>query len=103
MTARRRSPWNTNGARRDRHGRRRVPRSSRMNGTVANIRSPSATKTQNSTSPVNGDKQVETSAFSVPVYRRLRGYAFDPSLSVRLDTAVINQTIYKIPWEDRSE
>jgi hypothetical protein len=37
------------------------------------------------------------------VYRRLRGYAFDPSLSIRLDTAVINETTYKIPWEERSE
>src|SRR5262245_60370498 len=34
-----------------------------------------------------------------PVYRRLRGYAFDPSLSGQLDTAIINQNIYKVKWE----
>ena len=37
-----------------------------------------------------------------PVYRRLRGYAFDPSLSVQLDTAVINETVYKVEWEGKS-
>jgi hypothetical protein len=38
-----------------------------------------------------------------PVYRRLRGYAFDPSLSAQLDTAVINETVYRVPWEDSSD
>ena len=37
-----------------------------------------------------------------PVYRRLRGYAFDPSLSAQLDTAVINETVYRVPWENSS-
>lgn len=37
-----------------------------------------------------------------PVFRRLRGYAFDPSLSVQMDTAVVNETIYKVVWEDQS-
>lgn len=36
-----------------------------------------------------------------PPFRRLRGYAFDPSLSLRLDTASINQTIFRVPWEYR--
>ncbi len=35
-----------------------------------------------------------------PVYRKLRGYAFDPSLSVHLDTAVINEITYKVDWEE---
>jgi hypothetical protein len=35
-----------------------------------------------------------------PAYRRLRGYAFDPITSLNLDTADINQIIYKIRWED---
>lgn len=35
-----------------------------------------------------------------PPFRKLRGYAFDPSLSLRMDTADINNIIYKIPWED---
>ena len=38
-----------------------------------------------------------------PVYRRLRGYAFDPSLSEQLDTAVINETVYKVMWEEQSD
>src|SRR5207248_1358155 len=34
-----------------------------------------------------------------PVYRRLRAYAYDPSLSATLDTSVINETIYRVAWE----
>ncbi len=34
-----------------------------------------------------------------PPYRRLRGYAFDPITSLDLDTAEINEVVYKIPWE----
>jgi hypothetical protein len=35
-----------------------------------------------------------------PAYRLLRAYSFDPSLSLRLDTAAINHLIYKIAWEN---
>jgi hypothetical protein len=35
-----------------------------------------------------------------PPFRNLRVYAFDPSLSWRLDTAVINQMTLRVPWED---
>lgn len=38
---------------------------------------------------------------NVPPFRRLRGYAFDPSLSLRLDTAAINQVVFEVPWEGR--
>src|SRR5688572_8210834 len=38
-----------------------------------------------------------------PIYRKLRGYAFDPSLSLRMDTASINDIVYKIPWEELTE
>jgi hypothetical protein len=38
---------------------------------------------------------------SQPPYRRLRGYAFDPSLSTQLETAVLNQAIFKVPWEGK--
>lgn len=38
---------------------------------------------------------------SRPLFRRLRGYAFDPSLSLRLDTAAINQTVFNLRWENR--
>lgn len=35
-----------------------------------------------------------------PAFRKLRAYAFDPSLSVQLDNAVINNIVYKVPWEE---
>lgn len=37
---------------------------------------------------------------ATPVYRRLRGYSFDPSLSNQLDTALINEATFKIDWEE---
>lgn len=35
-----------------------------------------------------------------PPFRKLRGYAFDPSLSLKMDTAIINEITYRVPWED---
>lgn len=35
-----------------------------------------------------------------PAYRRLRGYAFDPSFANRLDAFGINIVVYPIRWED---
>jgi hypothetical protein len=35
-----------------------------------------------------------------PPYRRLRVYAFDPSLATRLETARINQAVLHVPWEE---
>ncbi|GAB3219640.1 hypothetical protein J0A67_04820 [Algoriphagus aestuariicola] len=34
-----------------------------------------------------------------PKFRRLRGYAFDPSISLKLDTSSVNLVEYKIKWE----
>lgn len=34
-----------------------------------------------------------------PPYRRLRSYSLDPSLNSQLDTALVNQTVLKVPWE----
>jgi hypothetical protein len=34
-----------------------------------------------------------------PPFRKLRGYAFDPSLSLKIDTVAINDMVYKVPWE----
>ena len=34
-----------------------------------------------------------------PVYRYLRGYSLDPGFSTRLDTAAINEVVYRIPFE----
>src|SRR5215510_13643509 len=36
---------------------------------------------------------------SIPNVRRLRGYSFDPSLSVQLDTALVNEAMFKVRWE----
>lgn len=38
-----------------------------------------------------------------PPFRKLRGYAFDPSLSLQLHTALINDITYKVPWEDKDD
>jgi len=35
-----------------------------------------------------------------PAFRKLRGYAFDPMLSLQIDTADINSMVYKVLWED---
>ena len=35
----------------------------------------------------------------IPNIRRLRGYSFDPSLSVQLDTALVNEAVFKVRWE----
>lgn len=35
-----------------------------------------------------------------PAFRKLRGYAFDPSMSLQIATAGINEITYKIPWEE---
>lgn len=43
------------------------------------------------------------SAIDMPPYRRLRGYAFDPSLETRLETAVLNRITFKVPWEKELE
>lgn len=50
--------------------------------------------------PDNVAELAELSSVPAPVYRKLRGYAFDPSLSVHLDTAVINEIVYKVDWGD---
>lgn len=38
-----------------------------------------------------------------PPYRKLRGYAFDPSLSLRIDTVEVNHITYKVEWENLEE
>lgn len=34
-----------------------------------------------------------------PSFRKLRAYAFDPSLSLRIDTVDVNEMEYTLPWE----
>ncbi|HEY3296695.1 MAG TPA: hypothetical protein VGL38_14790 [bacterium] len=36
-----------------------------------------------------------------PPFRKLRGYAFDPSLSLQASTVDINEVIYKVDWESK--
>src|SRR3954471_21618819 len=36
---------------------------------------------------------------SRPYYRYLRGYSLDPGFSTRLDTAGINEVLYRVPFE----
>src|SRR6187549_3714656 len=38
-------------------------------------------------------------SMDTPVYRYLRGYSLDPGFSTRLDTTVINEVLYRIPFE----
>lgn len=55
-------------------------------------------------SPVPQAQASKPSPFTVPSRRppgrRLRGYAFDPSLSIQLETVGINEIVYRVPWED---
>jgi hypothetical protein len=37
-----------------------------------------------------------------PIHRLLRGYAFDPTLATQLETALVSEITYKIPWEQVS-
>lgn len=47
-----------------------------------------------------GVRTSKVSRSSKPVSRRLRAYAFDPSLSLRFDTAGLNQHTLAVPWEE---
>jgi len=57
-------------------------------------------KKKGSTGAEDGKREPQSPPNPKPVYRKLRGYAFDPSLSMHLDTAVINEITYKVLWED---
>jgi hypothetical protein len=37
----------------------------------------------------------------LPTRRLLRGFAFDPSLATKLETALVSEILYKIPWEQK--
>jgi hypothetical protein len=52
--------------------------------------------------PVVGEANDDYAKFvrlSPPPLRRLRVYAFDPSLETQLDTAVLNRVTLSVPWE----
>lgn len=44
--------------------------------------------------------QPQNKYIGLPVFRRLRGYAFDPSLSARMETALVNETVFNVRWEN---
>ena len=46
---------------------------------------------------------MSTTNAEKPAYRKLKGYAFDPSLSLLIETVDINKIIYKVPWEEPKE
>ncbi len=46
-----------------------------------------------------GSEGASPSGVQRPPHRRLRVYAFDPSLARRLDTAMINSVVLCVPWE----
>lgn len=49
--------------------------------------------------PVSGPTTAETPQTPTPLTRRLRVFAFDPVLRLRVDTESINETTLEIPWE----
>ncbi len=53
--------------------------------------------------PVNVGSSITRSAHTIPIerppFRRLRAYAFDPSLSMQLENAPVNMVTMKVPWE----
>ena len=49
----------------------------------------------------NANNEQSESSVPHPVSRRLRGYAFDPSLSLQLDTAPVNEAVFKVCWEEK--
>jgi len=44
-------------------------------------------------------QRAGTGVAPLPTERRLRVFAFDPSLGVQLETAVINEVTLRVPWE----
>jgi hypothetical protein len=48
-------------------------------------------------------KPQEYPGYTQPYYRKLRGYAFDPSFSTSLTKRGVNEVIYKIKWEPTVE
>jgi len=45
------------------------------------------------------DARTHKSPGPRPAFRRLRGYAFDPSLSMQMETALVNEVVFKVLWE----
>ncbi len=48
----------------------------------------------------NETSRIKPPSRRPPPFRKLRVYAFDPSLDWQIDTAVINQMTLQVPWEE---
>src|SRR4051794_12518037 len=48
----------------------------------------------------NETSRIKPPARRPPPFRKLRVYAYDPSLGWQIETAVINQMILQVPWEE---
>jgi hypothetical protein len=46
------------------------------------------------------EESMQSNGVATPNIRRLRGYSFDPSLSVQLETAIFNVAVFKVRWEN---
>lgn len=46
--------------------------------------------------------KLKSETEKLPLVRKLRGYAFDPSLSLQMETSALNDITYKIKWETLS-
>jgi hypothetical protein len=53
----------------------------------------------NSAPSTNATTEAHQLEMTVPAYRYLRGYVIDQGFSTRLDTALINEVVYRIPFE----
>jgi hypothetical protein len=52
------------------------------------------------TASKNTQVHQNTDAFLRPAYRKLKGFAFDPSFANTIDKRQSNEVVYKVPWED---
>jgi hypothetical protein len=61
---------------------------------------PASQVSQQTTGPSDSSLPLRSVPVEAPEGRRLRVYAFDPSLSARMDTSLINHATLTVPWED---
>lgn len=45
---------------------------------------------------------MSASTYPQPVFRKLKGYAFDPSFALSLSKRLVNEVLYKVRWEQTS-
>lgn len=55
--------------------------------------------TSSAPKPASRKKRDAGYAPPLPAFRRLRGYAIDPSLSAQLETRTVSEIVFQVPWE----